>query len=271
MQHVAGNYVRGAGGDGGAATSAQLNRPLGVCVDAQGYIHVVDTGNNYVRYITLVQNTIQPWAGTAQSPGFSGDGGLATSAELNAPGQCAIDSVSGTVLIADTGNNRIRSVNVATNVRTRLTTHVVRAHCGTDRRTSCSLDSVPCLYFARTPPTHTPLHLWRRCLALQIITTIAGDGNDAFSGDGGPATLASIFAPSGVAVAPGGGFFIADSSNNRVRFVSASGIISTIAGNGIASYSGDGGPASLAELATPYHISTDSFGTLYIADSDNNR
>lgn len=116
MEHLAGNYNRGAGGDNGPATSALVNRPQGVCIDAAGYVHIVDTGNSYVRYVSLTTATMLAYAGMQQDPGFSGDGGAATSAQLNAPSACAIDAAGTSVLIADTGNHRIRSVNIATNV-----------------------------------------------------------------------------------------------------------------------------------------------------------
>ena len=109
------------------------------------------------------------------------------------------------------------------------------------------------------------------CVAQNIVTTIAGNGISGFSGDGGSATSAELLAPSSVAVDPLGNVYIADSRNNRIRKVSPNGIITTVAGNGAAGYSGDGGPATSAELNNPTGIAVDPTGVLYIADSSNNR
>jgi sugar lactone lactonase YvrE len=103
------------------------------------------------------------------------------------------------------------------------------------------------------------------------ITTVAGNGTPGFSGDGGPATNASLFNPSGVAVDAAGNLYIADTTNSRVRKVSTSGTITTVAGNGTPGFSGDGGPATNASLVYPSGVAVDAAGNLYIADSQNNR
>ncbi|HML16094.1 MAG TPA: hypothetical protein VK419_03675, partial [Bryobacteraceae bacterium] len=109
------------------------------------------------------------------------------------------------------------------------------------------------------------------CAAQNVVTTIAGNGISGFSGDGGAATSAELSVPSGVAVDSLGNVYIADSRNNRIRKVSPSGIITTVAGNGAPGYSGDGGPATAAELNNPTSVAVDPAGNLYIADSNNNR
>jgi sugar lactone lactonase YvrE len=103
------------------------------------------------------------------------------------------------------------------------------------------------------------------------ITTVAGNGTPGFSGDGGPATNASLSYPNGVAVDAAGNLYIADTDNQRVRKVSTSGTITTIAGTGSFGFSGDGGPATNASLAGPSHVAVDAVGNLYIADSGNSR
>ncbi|HXB73211.1 MAG TPA: hypothetical protein VNY05_33550 [Candidatus Acidoferrales bacterium] len=104
-----------------------------------------------------------------------------------------------------------------------------------------------------------------------VVTTIAGNGSPGYSGDGGPATSASIGAPHGLAVDSAGNLYISDLGNNVVRKVVPDGTITTVAGNGTRGFSGDGGPATNASLAGPYGVAVDSAGNLYIADSDNNR
>lgn len=99
------------------------------------------------------------------------------------------------------------------------------------------------------------------------ILTIAGDGTPAYSGDGGKATKAELHSPSGVAIGPNGNLYIADAGNNVVRMVNTVGTITTVAGNGTAGYSGDGGEATEAELNNPCGVRTDAAGDLYIADN----
>jgi sugar lactone lactonase YvrE len=108
-------------------------------------------------------------------------------------------------------------------------------------------------------------------LASGIITTIAGTGQAGFSGDGGAATTAQLFLPGAVATDGVGDILIADTSNNRIRVVNSGGAISTLLGNGIAAFSGDGGSAANASLAFPTALTFDAVGNLYIADSQNNR
>src|SRR5882762_6190999 len=103
------------------------------------------------------------------------------------------------------------------------------------------------------------------------ITTVAGNGTPGFSGDGGPATLAELNYPYGVAVDGSGNLYIADFDNNRIRMVNSSGVISTVAGNGIRNSSGDGGPATSAELYNPSGVALDGNGNLYIAGYFDNR
>jgi sugar lactone lactonase YvrE len=223
---VAGNgYNAGSGsggysGDGGAATSAELNVPTGVAVDACGNLFIADNGNNVIRKVSA-NGIISTVAGNGTG-GYSGDGGAATNAELNNPSGVTVDA-NGNLFIADQRNQRIRKVS--TN---------------------------------------------------GIITTVAGNGTYYYSGDGGAATNAGLSFPSGVAVDANGNLFIADNGNNVIRKVSANGIISTVAGNGYGApsssggYSGDGGAATNAELNNPSGVTVDACGNLFIADNGNN-
>jgi sugar lactone lactonase YvrE len=209
---VAGNGTIGYSGDGGPATSAQLNSPNGVAVDAAGNVYIADTNNCVIRKVS--QGVITTIAGMGFG-GSSGDNGPATSALLGEPIGVALDS-AGNVYIADTNNSRIRMISNG------------------------------------------------------VITTVAGDGKFAFSGDNGPATAAALDAPNGVAVDSSGNLYIADTYNSRIRKVS-NGVITTVAGNGTAGCCGDNGPALSAELYLPVSIAVDPSGNLYVADPYNQR
>ncbi|MFZ0319755.1 MAG: hypothetical protein WAL56_11565 [Candidatus Sulfotelmatobacter sp.] len=215
---VAGDGTAGYSGDGGAATGAELNYPLGLAVDTSGNIYIADLINCRVRKVTVSTGIITTVAGNGKC-GYSGDGGAATSAELANPSTVAVDK-SGNIYIADENNNRVRKVTVSTG----------------------------------------------------IITTVAGNGIAGYSGDGGPATSAEMDDPTAVAVDSSANIYITDTVNQRIRKVTVStGIITTVAGNGTAGYSGDGGPATSAELYEPLGIATDSSNNFYIVDFDNCR
>jgi len=210
---VAGTGEQGSDGDGGPATSALLDSPAGVAVDASGNIYIADTHNNRIREVS--GGTITTIAGTGVA-GFSGDGSAAASATLDLPTAIAIDS-KGKIFVADTNNHRIREIS------------------GT------------------------------------AISTVAGDGEQTYSGDSGPATAAGLDSPNGVAVDSAFNLYIGDTHNQRVRMVTfATGIISTVAGTGAKAFTSDG-PATAAALARPRGVAVDATGIVYVADSDNNR
>jgi uncharacterized protein (TIGR03437 family) len=269
---VAGNGAPGFSGDGGPATGASLFYPFGVAVDSSGNLYIFDTFNERIRKVSA--GTIATVAGNGFA-GYSGDGGPATSAELNLAGGSfnggvGVDS-AGNLYIADTFNQRIRKVSGGT-----ITTVAGNGNGGFSGdggpATNASLfapsgvavDSVGNLYIADTSNNRI------RKLSGGTITTVAGNGNQGFSGDGGPATSASLYTPSGVAVDLAGSLYIADSGNSRIRKVSGE-TITTVAGNGSCCFSGDGGPATSASLADPSAVAVDSAGNLYIADTTNYR
>ncbi len=205
---VAGNGSTGFAGDGGPATSAKLNNPRGVVADGSGNVYFADSDNNRVRKIAS-NGTISTVAGDG-TKGFGGDGAAATSAQLDSPDGVALTD-SGELLVADTGNNRVRKI---------------------------ALNGV--------------------------ITTVAGTGSPGTAGDGGPANSASL-TPSALTQSAGK-VFVAD--GNRVRQFAVGGTISTIAGNGAAWYSGDGGAATNTQM-TPTDVALASNGDAYVVDSDN--
>jgi sugar lactone lactonase YvrE len=218
LTRIAGTSRPGFSGDGGAATSAQLNQPAGVAIDTTGNLYIADSGNQRIRRIT--GGVIITIAGTGTA-GYSGDNGAATSALLNAPQGLAVD-IAGNLYFADSGNNVIRKI---------------------------------------TTPSSTS----------GIIYTVAGNGQRGnYSGNGSPLT-AEFNAPVGVAVDTLGNVYVADTNNQLVREISASGIVTTIAGTGAAGYSGDGIAAASAQLNYPTYLGLDSVGQLYIDDSKNAR
>jgi len=222
---VAGNGTFVHSGDGDSATSAGLIEPSGVAVDASGNLYIADYWDNRIRKVSN-KGIISTVAGNGNGAGtytggYSGDGGIATAAELNVPEGVAVDA-SGNIYIADTWNNVIRKVS--TN---------------------------------------------------GIISTVAGNGfgaginNGGYSGDGGIATAAELFEPWCIAVDAKDNLYIGDAVNGRIRKVNTSGIISTIAGNGLGGYTGDGGVATSAGLTTIFGLALDDKNNVYISDNKN--
>jgi trimeric autotransporter adhesin len=251
---VAGTGRFGFSGDGGPAISAKLHAPQGVAVDAAGNLVIADTANDRVRVVAarsgrfygqaMTAGDIYTVAGTG-TRGFSGDGGPATSADLNDPVGVAVNA-AGTLVIADTGYNE-----VAGNDRVR----VVAARSGT---------------------------FYGQAMTAGDIYTVAGDGITGFSGNGGPATSAELNEPQGVAVDAAGNVVIADTFNHQIRVVAArsgtfygqamtAGDIYAVAGDGTEGHSGDGGPATSAELNEPRGVAVDAARDLVIADTGNDR
>jgi sugar lactone lactonase YvrE len=217
------NTVRIVGAASGVIRSVtlpgMLNSPKGVAFDVTGNLYIADTGNNVIREVSRFANFYSTLAGTAGTAGKSGDGGAATAALLSAPSGVALDS-TGNLYIADTGNNEVRKITVATGV----------------------------------------------------IATVAGNGTQGNSGDGGAATSATLSMPSQVAVDAAGDLYIACAGSSSIRRVSAAtGNISTIAGTGTAGTGGDGGLATSGSLSGPLSLTLDSKNNLYIADTANDR
>jgi hypothetical protein len=268
---VAGTGTRAFSGDGGPATSAELSDPLNLAVDGSGNLYIADSGNHRVRRVDS-SGTITTVAGTG-TPGFSGDGGPATSAELAYPYGVAVDG-SGNLYIADNGNQRVRKVNSSGMITTVAGTGTGGFSGDGGPATSAMLngaddvavDDSSNLYIVDNGNQRV-----RKVDGSGTITTVAGTGSSGFSGDGGPATSAELANPGNVAVDGSGNLYIGDTSNHRVRKVNSSGTITTVAGTGTAGFSGDGGPATSAQLAYPQEMAVDGSGNLYIADRENQR
>jgi sugar lactone lactonase YvrE len=246
---VAGNGSPGFSGDAGPATSAALNLPYGVAVDASGNLFVAEYENHRIRRIDGVTGIITTVAGD----GTLGNGGPAVNAALALPRGVSVD-VSGNLFVADFNNYRIRRVNTTTGTITDVAT-------SWSQPLAVAVDASGNIFFS-------DFGRIRRVDAITAtITTVAGNLLPGFSGDGGPATSAELNYPQGLAVDPAGNLFIADSGNERLRRVdAATGIIMTVAGNGTHGYSGDGGPATSATFDGPYGVAVDAAGNLFISD-----
>lgn len=266
----AGTGAAGNGGDGGAAISAQLNAPSGVAADAAGNVYISDTGNARVRKVAS-NGTITAVAGSG-TPGFGGDGGTATSAQLSLPMGLAVDA-AGNLFIADFTNNRVRKVSAGGTITTVAgngssgysgdSGPAVNARLSTPQ--GVAVDAAGNLYIADTGN-----HVIRQVGPSGLIgTTVGVAGVPGSSGDSGPATQVQIGNPAGVAVDAAGNLYIADSSG-RVRKVVPAGVAVTIAGTGARGYSGDGGFAPGAALSAPSAVAVSSNGTVYVADTGNN-
>ena len=271
---IAGNGTYGYSGDTGQATAAELASPDGVVWSSSGDLFIADSGNDVVREVNLTTGIITTIAGNGTG-GYSGDGDQATAAELNAPGGLALDS-SGDLFIADSGNNVVREVNLNTGIITTVAGNGTADYSGDgDQATAAELNSPEGVALDNSGDlfiADSSNNAIREVnLKTGIITTIAGDGTADYSGDNGQATAAELNFPNGVAVNTSGDLFVADGDNNVIREVDLkTGIITTVAGNSTAGYSGDGGLATAAELNGPGAIALDSSGDLFVADSGNN-
>jgi uncharacterized protein (TIGR03437 family) len=267
-------------GDGQPATNAFLNAPSGVALDSAGNIYIADTDNQLIRKVAT-NGVISTFAGTSGVPGFAGDGGKATSAKLDQPVSIAVDQ-AGNVYFADNLNNRIRKI--ATNgIITTIAGNGLSVNSTSSTAigdggpaTSAILNSPQGVYVDSAGNLYICDYGNNRLRKVDTsgnITTVAGNGSTSLQlgsvGDGGPATAAAI-GPYSIAFDGSGNLYIADTQNNRIRKVSTTGTITTIAGGGNASYSGDGAGATLADLNSPQGIAIDSAGNLYIADTGNN-
>lgn len=262
---IVGTGLPGYSGDGGPALSASLSSPSGLAFDPSGNLYIADSGNNCVRMVTP-SGTITTVAGNGIQ-GYAGDGGLASLAELSSPTGIAVNSQGG-LLIADDFNNRVRYVSSQGVISTiagdgsdsYTTDGVLATTTGLQEPLAVALDANNNLYVADSGNLRI-----REVTGNGNIVTVAGNGVYSYSVDGVPATSVLLGDPEGVTTDTNGNVYIADSENNRIRMVLASGAISTFAGNGTAGNSGDGGSATLAQLWDPNDVLMGASGNLYIA------
>jgi len=268
---LAGNGTRGFSGDGGPAALALVNSPIGIAVSADGSVYFMEQGNHRIRRVGP-NGIIATVAGNG-IPGFSGDGGPATQASFNYPHSIAVGP-DGSLYIGDFLNHRIRRVSPNGIIAT-VAGNGTKGFSGDGgAATSASLNAPVGIAVGADGSLYISdgeNNRIRRVGPDGIIATVAGNGTRGYSGDGGPATSASLNAPVGIAVSTAGNLYIADIGNHRIRRVGVDGIIATIAGNGAVGYSGDGGPAAQASFNYPYSIAVGADSSVYIADNGNNR
>lgn len=268
---IAGTGTAGFSGDGGAALNAQLKRPFSVCLDLSGNLLFSDAGNNRVRKINLATGFITTVAGSGIA-GFGGDGGQATAAFLRNPSGICIDP-AGNIYIADQDNNRVRKISVSTGIISTIAGNGAAGSNGDggpasgaslNLPVSVAVDLAGNLYIAEA-------NLRKVDNNTGTISTIAGNNNLAISPDGVPALNSSLFYLRDVKVDALGAIYFSEGSN-KVRKISATtGLLSTIAGNGSSTFSGDGGPAPASSLNWPIGIALDPAGNVLIADRANQR
>jgi len=265
---IAGNGLAGYSGDGGPALKASFNDPHGIAVDVAGNLYVADKSNSRVRKVTP-SGLITTFAGTGVA-GYGGDGGAAISAQLNRPERVFIDT-DGNLYIADILNYDVRKVS-ASGIITTVAGSGQQGYCGNNGPAIAA-----CMRGPEDVISDTNGNLfiadfdvvWK-VNASGIITTVAGNAVQGYSGDGGLATAASFNSIQGVAVNSNGELFIADQGNYRIRKVSG-GIVTTVVGTGVNGFAGDGGPASGAQIGLLGDIRFDASGNLLIPDSSNCR
>jgi hypothetical protein len=265
---IAGKGTPGFAGDGGAATAAEINAPNGVFADKKGNLYFADYLNQRIRRVDTLGN-ITTVAGNGV-PGFSGDGGPATTASLNHASGLAVNK-SGEVVFCDANNNRVRAINGG--IITTIAGNGAPVSGGDGGLATAATFNRPSgVYF----DTSGNLFIAEQCRVRVIkastgmITTCAGT-IPGFGGDGGPATNAQFNDINFITVDEQNNLYISDNSNQRIRKVNSLGIVSTIAGIGYVGFSGDGGPATNAELSYPSGAIADVAGNVYISDALNYR
>ena len=263
--------MEGATGDGGPATSAKFASPRGVATDHAGNVYIADTGNDRIRMIGP-DGTVKTVAGTGDE-GFGGDGGEALSASFDIPTAVAVGP-DGSVYIADSGNSRIRRLDAA---------GVVTTVAGNGERADPRLNGPATESPLRGPGdvavdstgrVYIPDAFNHRVLMVDLaglVVAVAGTGDRGALGDGGPATGARFWLPTGVTVRDSDTLYIADTGNHMVRRVTTDGIIATIAGFGSRGYTGEGAPATEFRLSRPIRLAAASDEKVVVVDAGNDR
>jgi len=270
---VAGDGVAEFGGDGGAALDATFHLVEGVAADASGNLFISDSGNNRIRKVDGATGTVTTIAGNGTT-NFGVDGVPATVVGVDSPSDVVVDS-AGNVIFSDTHHHRVRSVDTTGTIHT-IIGNGTAGFAGDNgpasaaqiaSPTGLALDAAGNLYIADFDNNRV-----RKVDTAGNVTTVAGDGNPGFNGDGLAATATSLNAPTDMAFDASGNMYIADLRNERVRRLdAASGVITTIAGTGDALSSDDFLPAVTATLKNPTDVAVDASGNVLIADSGSNR
>ena len=278
-------FEAGFEGDGSPATSAKLNNPRRIHVDAGGNIYILDTTNQRVRKVDATTGVITTVAGNGEE-GFNGDG-PGTQASLQIPwGGGLTTDTSGNLYISDQGNNILRKVDAQTgHIQTILGNETGWGYrTALDGRLAGGIEVNSIQDLSVDPPGNVYIadqgadKIWKIDATTGVITTLAGTGQAGYSGDGGPATNAQLNNPRGVYADGSGNVYIGDRSNHRIRKVDPSGMITTIAGGNAAGERGtlrgnaaEGAPATEVQLNSPQGISKNSTGEVHFTDRANKR
>jgi len=274
---VAGTGTAGYNGDGINATSAQLNGPAGVAVDAAGNLYIADKFNERIRKVNVSTGVITTIAGNGLHGGWQGaafgNGGPATAAALTYPVGMAFDCADTMMYIADQGSQTVRSINLNTGIIVRFAgTHaggyngdgIAATAAKLNLPTSIATDCSGNVYISDTWNNRI-----RKVNSSGTISTFAGTGTGGYTGDGGPATAAKLFGPWGIMRDACGDMYICDYDNKAVRKIDGSGVITTFAGNGLRGYTGDGAAATSARVYLPSAIAVGISNHVYVADYGN--
>ncbi|MHC5002927.1 MAG: NHL repeat-containing protein, partial [Planctomycetota bacterium] len=270
---VAGTGAAGNTGDGGAATDAKLDEPYDVDVDASGNVYIADKKNHVVRKVDAATGIISVYAGTG-TDGYSGDGAAATLADMGEPFGICFDS-AGNLYIADRKKHVVRKVNAISGTISTVAGDGTIGYTGDggdataaqlEEPYDVAVDSFGHLYIAGRKNS-----VVRKVNAgTGIISTYAGTGTSGYTGDGGPATAATLAEPAGLWIDSGDNLYIADRNKHVVRKVDFStGFISTVMGTGSSGYSGDGDVGTAAQVSAPDGVAVDADGNIYVADTGN--
>lgn len=261
----------------GEGAERTLSPPHHLAVDSKGNVYITESENNQISKMDMTTGELTVIAGAITHPGYAGDEGPATRASLMNPHSVAVDA-EGNVYIADTFNHRIRKVDAATGIITTIAgTGAIRFSGDGGPATEASLAGPlgiavspdGSVYFVDTD--NKRIRKLTPSGSEWIVSTVAGTGQRGSEGDGGPALKANFVRPVGVAVDAKGNLYIADTGAHKIRKIDATGVITTVAGNGRCCFSGDGLPATHADFTPPYGITVDRSGHLYIVDRDNQR
>lgn len=267
---IAGTGIAGFSGDGGLATAAQLHSPNGIAIDNAGDIYVTDDSSYRIRKITTT-GIITTIAGNGIA-GISGDGGLATSAQLSQPTGIVIDLGKNIYISGYSSIRKIDSLGIiSTFAGGELSgfsgdggfASSAKLNLGSYLFSGVAVDESGNKYIADSWNNRI-----RKVSSYGIITTIAGNGTVGFSGDGNDATLAQLNNPMGITTDTHGNIYFTDNGNNRIRKITATGIITTVAGDGSNTYIGDGRNATAVGLSSPAGIAVDAYGKIYFADNN---
>jgi streptogramin lyase len=271
---VVGTGDSGNDGDGGPATQARVDQPYELRFNTDGNLFFVDMTQSVVRRVDAKTHLVTTVAGNGK-PGFSGDGGPATQAQLKQPHSICLDS-AGRLYVCDIGNHRVRIIDLASGT--------IDTFAGTGEKKptpdgapieGSPLNGPRALDFDGDHSLYLALRegnaVYRIDLQTRTLHHLAGTGEKGYTGDGGDAKLAKLSGPKGIALGPGGDVYLADTESHTIRVIRAkTGIIETIVGDGEKGDGPDGDPRR-CRLARPHGVFVDKSGTVYIGDSENHR